>query len=153
IDTQTNTVRQTFDVNPLSQQPIGSAPNALAMLDDSHLAVSLGRDNAVAVYTFHKASLPVRFEGLVPVGWYPVGVRVVAAINRIVVTKDKGIGSLGPKQTIVQGPQTRNAKGHNVYSDVGTMSVINMPTTNRLVQYTGDVYANNNWYGVTQNNQ
>src|SRR5262249_22071755 len=75
------------------------------------------------------------------------------AIGRLVVTNDKGVGSLGPKQTIIQGPQTRPAKGHNVYSDVGTLSLVQVPSAASLVHYTGTVYANNDWYAVAQNNQ
>ncbi|MGI8697488.1 MAG: YncE family protein, partial [Mycobacteriales bacterium] len=55
IDTAAGAVTQTVNVNPLPGQPFGSSPNALAFFDPTHLVVSLGRDNALAVYDYHGA--------------------------------------------------------------------------------------------------
>ena len=62
---------ETFDVNPVPGNPYGSQPNALEMLDPTHLAVSLDRDNAIAVHDCHGAYRQAGFEGLIPTGWVP----------------------------------------------------------------------------------
>ena len=62
IDTKAKQVTQTVNVNPLPGKPYGSSPNALAFVDPTHLLVSLGRDNAVAVYTYKDAKTPVGFS-------------------------------------------------------------------------------------------
>ena len=46
IDTAKQRVGRTFVANPAPGSPYGASPNGLAMLDPTHLAVSLGRDNA-----------------------------------------------------------------------------------------------------------
>jgi len=126
INTTSNTVGQTFNVNPLPNRPIGAAPNGLGLIDDSHVAVTLGRDNALAVYTYKGARTPVSFEGFVPTAWYPVGVQFDKALGKLVVTNDKGVGSLGADQSVSQGAHTAPAPqtvvGRNVYSDIGSLS-------------------------------
>jgi YVTN family beta-propeller protein len=50
IDPKTATVVQTVNVNPLPGSTVGSYPNAITMPDSHHILVSIGRDNALAVY-------------------------------------------------------------------------------------------------------
>jgi YVTN family beta-propeller protein len=52
IDTATNRVVQTVSTNPLPGAKVGSYANAISMPDPDHLLVSIGRDNAIAVYNF-----------------------------------------------------------------------------------------------------
>jgi len=154
IDTTTSTVRQTFNVNPLPMRTVGAAPNALAMLDSTHLLVSLGRDNALAEFTWNGSGSPAGLVGLIPTGWYPVAIERDDALGQMVVTNDKGVGSLGPAQTITQGPGTHPATGRNVYADVGTVSLLATPLTSRSLQtWTAEVFANNRWYDLLSNNQ
>jgi YVTN family beta-propeller protein len=62
IDTKTNRVVQTVSTNPLPGAKVGSYANAISMPDPHHVLVSIGRDNAVALY---------KFEGLTKGhGWY-----------------------------------------------------------------------------------
>jgi YVTN family beta-propeller protein len=65
IDTKTNKVVQTVSTNPLPGAKVGSYANAISMPDASHVLVSIGRDNAIALY---------KFEGLTKGhgghGWY-----------------------------------------------------------------------------------
>ncbi len=86
IDTATNSVVQTVSTNPLPGAKVGSYANAITMPDPHHLLVSIGRDNAVAVYGYRgltrehghwhrgrgNAARPLEFEGLLPTDWYPV---------------------------------------------------------------------------------
>jgi YVTN family beta-propeller protein len=153
IDATQNKVLQTFNVNPLPQSPIGAAPNSIAMPDSAHLLVSLGRDNAIAVFGYAGPAMPVSFQGLIPTDWYPTGIQMDAAAHKLVVTSDKGIGALGPLQTITEGPGTHPAYGRNVYSDVGTVNLVDMPSAQALKTYTKQVYVNNQWLGLASRNQ
>jgi YVTN family beta-propeller protein len=52
IDTATNKVVQTAGTNPLPGAKVGSYANAISMSDPGHVLVSIGRDNAIAVYRY-----------------------------------------------------------------------------------------------------
>jgi YVTN family beta-propeller protein len=145
IDPRTATVVQTVNVNPLPGSTVGSYPNAITMPDSSHILVSIGRDNALAVYGYSGARQPVKYEGLLPTDFYPVNVTYDKAIGRIVVTNDKGIGARGPTSTIDKGPGTKDATSHNTYDDTGSLTMFKMPSLARLGVYTHQVFVNNDW--------
>ena len=44
------------------------------MPDAGHILVSIGRDNALAVYCYSGAHQPVQYQGLLPTDFYPVQV-------------------------------------------------------------------------------
>jgi YVTN family beta-propeller protein len=149
IDPKTATVVQTVNVNPLPGSTVGSYPNAITMPDSRTILVSIGRDNALAVYGYGGPRHPVRYEGLLPTDFYPVAVSYDAAIGKIVVTNDKGIGARGPESTINKGPGTAPAPskvtGHNTYDDTGSLTDFTMPSQAALGGYTDQVFVNNNW--------
>ena len=145
INPRTATVVQTVNVNPLPGSTVGSYPNAITMPDASHILVSIGRDNALAVYGYSGARQPVKYEGLLPTDFYPVAVTYDRAIGKIVVTNDKGIGARGPKSTIAKGPGTKAVTSHNTYDDTGSLTVFKMPSLARLGVYTHQVFQNNGW--------
>jgi YVTN family beta-propeller protein len=136
LDAKAGKVGQTINVNPLPGAPVGSSPNSLTMLDDTHLAVSLGQANAVAVYEYKNQQTPATFQGLVPTGWYPGTVQYDKALGQVVVAAQKGVGSLG-------APDANG--GHTVYSDLGLVSTIPTPTAEQLPEFTKQVWANNQW--------
>jgi len=156
IDTVKKRVGQTINVNPAPTHKFGASPNALAFLDKTHLAVSLGRFNAIAVYNYTGAYAPASFQGLIPTGWYPGTLQWDTALKRLVVTNLKGVGSLGPPSTIDEGPGTSPAKsvvkGHNTYDETGTISLVAMPTAKQMGAYTQQVFANNQWNGLAARN-
>jgi YVTN family beta-propeller protein len=149
IDPRRGQVVQTVNVNPLPGSTVGSYPNAITMPDSSHILVSIGRDNALAVYGYGGARMPVQYEGLLPTDFYPVDVADDPAIGKIVVTNDKGVGALGPQSTINKGPGTapgaQSVTGHNTYDDTGTITEFTMPTTAELGTYTHQVFVGNDW--------
>jgi hypothetical protein len=145
IDTHTGDVVQTVNVNPLPGSTVGSYPNAITMPDSSHILVSIGRDNAIAVYGYSGAHQPVQYEGLLPTDFYPVGVAYDSAIGKLVVTNDKGIGARGPASTINKGPGTNPATGHNTYDDTASFTEFTMPSQSALGTYTHQVFVDNNW--------
>ncbi|GAB3276194.1 alkaline phosphatase family protein [Sinomonas notoginsengisoli] len=136
LDTKTGKVGQTINVNPLPGAPASSSPTSLAMLDGDHLAVSLGQANAVAVYEYEGEGTPASFQGLVPTGWYPGTIAYDKALSQMVVASEKGVGSLG-------APGANG--GHNVKSDLGTVSTVPVPSGDQLSELTKQVWDNNQW--------
>ena len=109
---------------------MGSYANAITMSDPDHVLVSIGRDNAIAVYKYSgltrwghggfghggfgghgNPAQPLQFEGLLPTDWYPVQVQPDPALGsgEIVVTNDRGIGDRGPQAKICKGTETSPA--------------------------------------------
>ena len=149
INPKTATVVQTVNVNPLPGSTVGSYPNAITMPDSHHILVSIGRDNALAVYYYNGAHQPVQYQGLLPTDFYPVAVASDPAIGKIVVTNDKGIGARGTESTINKGPGTapgaESVTGHNTYDDTGSLTSFAMPSTAALGAYTDQVFTDNDW--------
>ena len=152
IDSTSRKVVQTFAANPAPGAAYGAQPNGLARLDATHLAVSLGRDNAVAVYTFTGGRNAVELSGLIPTGWYPADVLVDGALNKIVISSIKGLGSVGPTTTQHEGVGTTPAVGHGVYAHVGTLQVLDHPDSRALQADTFTVMGNNQWFGLAARN-
>jgi YVTN family beta-propeller protein len=146
IDETTGRVVQTVKNNPVPGATVGSYANAIT-LDGDKLLVSIGRDNAIAVYTYRGLSRPITYDGLIPTDWYPVAVDVDTALgaNRIVVTNDKGIGARGPVTSINKGPDSAIATGHNTYNDTGTLTMFSLPNASQLARETKLVFRNNDW--------
>jgi YVTN family beta-propeller protein len=145
IDTAAKRVTQTFNVNPLPGSAVGSYPNAITMPDPGHILISIGRDNAIAVFRYNGPVAPVQYAGLLPTDWYPVNVIMDARLGKLIVTNDKGIGARGPVAAIRQGPGTNPATGHNTYNDTGSLTIFNPPRDSELGGYTHQVFVNNNW--------
>jgi YVTN family beta-propeller protein len=175
VDTKTNQVVQTVSTNPLPGAKVGSYANAISMPDPNHVLVSIGRDNAIAVYGFkgltkrlpghHRGwhhhhpwppEVPVKdplsYEGLLPTDWYPVDVQSDPALGKIVVTNARGIGDRGPQAKICKGPETSPATecatGFNTYDETGTVTMFDMPSHGELAQDTKAVFTDNNWKNV-----
>ncbi|GAB3416393.1 bifunctional YncE family protein/alkaline phosphatase family protein [Flindersiella endophytica] len=152
IDTTTRQVTQTFNVNPLPGQPYGSSPNALEFLDANHLVVSLGRDNALAVYEYNGAHQAAGFDGLIPTAWYPGTLHFDNALGKLVIANQYGVGALGADRTVSQGPGTTPATDHHVYSDKGSVQLVAPPTPQQISEYTAQVFSNNQWNGLAERN-
>ena len=152
LDTVQREVARTFNVNPLPGQPFGSSPNALAMLDDTHLAVSLGRNNALAVYEFSGGRSTPVFSGLIPTAWYPGKIIVNRPLGNVVVGNVKGVGALGPERTIVLGPGIAPARGKYVHSLVGAVQQLTVPAPAEMATSTARVFENNQWVDLAARN-
>ena len=150
INEDTDTVTQTVDTNPVPGATVGSYANAISMLGNDVL-VSIGRDNAVAVYSYTSLTRPMQYMGLIPTDWYPVQVQPDPTLgaDAVVVTNDKGIGDLGPAATINKGPYTMpapgSATGSNTYDDTGSLTTFTMPAAADLTRLTHTVFADNAW--------
>ncbi|MDQ1734370.1 MAG: hypothetical protein QOH56_621 [Pseudonocardiales bacterium] len=153
IDTAKQQVGRTFVANPAPGAPFGASPNGLAMLDKTHLAVSLGRDNAVAVYDYQNAYSQPAFEGLIPTGSYPSGLAQDAQLHRLVIGSEQGIGSIGPNGTTNEGVGTNPATSHLGYNFVGTVQTVAAPTPHDMATWTQQVFKNNQWNDLQSRNQ
>ncbi|MCF3130350.1 bifunctional YncE family protein/alkaline phosphatase family protein [Streptomyces olivochromogenes] len=153
IDTAQQRLGRTFAANPAPGAPFGAQPNGLTMLDATHLAVSLGRDNAVAVYEFKDAYTLPSFEGLIPTGMFPTGLATDKKLDRLVVASEQGLGSVGPNGTVNQGSGTNPATSHLGYNFVGTVQTIAPPTAPQMRKYTEQVFRNNQWNGLRRRNR
>jgi YVTN family beta-propeller protein len=148
IDERSNSVTQTVRTNPVPGARVGSYANAISMSDPSHVLVSIGRDNAIAVYKYSGLRWPMRFVGLLPTDWYPVQVQPDPALGAgtVVVTNDKGVGAQGPPSTISYHPSPAPATGHNTYDDTGSVTKFTMPTSyGDLAKDTQTVFRDNAW--------
>ncbi|MEH7419345.1 bifunctional YncE family protein/alkaline phosphatase family protein [Neobacillus drentensis] len=149
IDSKTNTVVQTIDIEPYPDAHKGAAPNAVKVVDNQ-LMVSLGRDNAIAVYDWKGPDKTPELQGLLPTAWFPVDIAVDNENKNLVVVNADGIGSQGPTRDLtIQGVKVN---GHSSYAQVGSLSLIPFPSTEDLVKGTKQVYSNNNWYGIKNRN-
>jgi len=150
INEASNSLAQTVHVNPVPGATVGSYANAISMVGDRTLLVSIGRDNAIAEYRYDGLTSAPAYEGLLPTDWYPVNAQPDPALgNKIVVTNDKGIGARGPASTINKGPgtapQTGNATDHNTYDDTGSVTEFALPSPSQLTQDTHAVFTDNAW--------
>ena len=155
IDEKTNRVTQTVRTNPVPGAQVGSYANAINMSDPTHVLVSIGRDNAIAVYRYQGLYRQMRFAGLIPTDWYPVQVQPDPALGagKIVVTNDKGIGAQGPESTINKGYDTTPATDHNTYDDTGSVTTFTMPHDGQLSQDTQTVFTDDDWNQIKPINQ
>ncbi|MCZ8511684.1 bifunctional YncE family protein/alkaline phosphatase family protein [Paenibacillus filicis] len=151
IDSKSGDVVQTIDIKPYPNAPLGSAPNAVKMINDHQLVVSLGRNNALAVYNWSSPKEKPGLAGLVPTAWFPVDIEIDAENKRLLVANADGVGSLGPDRNLtIQGI---SVTGHSSYAQQGSISMIPFPSSNSdLVKSTDEVYADNNWFGITGRN-
>ena len=141
IDTTKNRVVQTISVTPFPQAPFGSSPDGVAALPNHRLAVSLGRNNAVAVYDVRR---PAKFLGLIPTGMYPANVVEDSAHSQLVVPNNRGEGNRDTTTIGVGGPA-----GYNTLTGYhGTVSLIPNPSDRALQKGTPQVSHNNGWDGI-----
>jgi YVTN family beta-propeller protein len=152
IDTASQQVGQTFSVNPAPGAPFGADPDGLAMIDSTHLAVSLGRFNTVAIYTYAPGSPPA-FEGLIPTGSYPSGIARDPASGKLIVASEIGLGSVGASETVNEGTGTSAVSGKYGLNMVGTVQQITKPTQAQIQTDTQQVFKNNQWNGLLQRNE
>jgi YVTN family beta-propeller protein len=134
IDTRRLAVIKTIAIQPFFDAPFGSSPDALAMVSQDRLAVSLGGNNAVAFYDWQGPSTPSRLLGLIPTAWYPSDLVMNSKRNQLLVSTLKGMGS---------DPADQGA--NYVLHLTGSLSLIRPPTRAQLVDFTRQVISNNGW--------
>src|SRR4051794_4106420 len=144
IDTTKDQVVQTIETRPWPSSNVGYAPTSIAMTDDGHLLVTLGRANAVAVYQYHgNPQEPVSSIGLLPTDYYPATVATVG--GQIVVTNTRGIDARGPNLSFNKGPGTVVAVGHGTHGTTASLTRFTLPSDKDIAGDTETVFAQNGW--------
>ncbi len=128
----------------------GSTTNGLALSPDQKtLYIANADNNCLAVFDVSKPG-DAQSMGFIPVGWYPTYVRTLG--NKIFVANGKGFTSManpqGPqpvKKTESTGYQKAPTSREEQYIGGlfwGKLSIIDVPSPERLKTYTKQVYAN-----------
>ncbi len=128
----------------------GAGPNAIAVDQANNVAyVALYNANAIAVVNLNGGG---SLEGMIPVGYAPSSVALDAADKTLLVANDKGIGSTGfavappPAKTAENSYGTAHGvTSFNTHQDLGTVSIVPIPTASVLGVLTQQVFTNNHW--------
>jgi len=132
IDTETDKITDEISVRMDHDLPFGSSPNALAISPDGEtIYAANGTDNALCVIESVK---PFRIKGYIPTGWYPGSVTLNNSGTFLYVANVKGIGSRN---------QRTDRKGYNSHDHMGSISIIPVPSENKLKELTEIAVRNN----------
>ncbi|MFD2470180.1 bifunctional YncE family protein/alkaline phosphatase family protein [Amycolatopsis silviterrae] len=133
IDTRRNVVVQTIATQPWPEATVGYEPTDIALTDDGHLLVTLGRANAVAVYRYWFPQAPAAFIGLLPTDYFPSGIS--ASGNNILVANTRGIDARRPT----------TAAGHATHDTTSSLQRFTLPTDWQTWTQTYQVFKQNGW--------
>jgi len=156
IDTETNTVVRTISLGlPIgipgeNRSAYGAGPNSIAVRGD-YAYVALYNANAVAVVDLvDSRQHPVL--GMIPVGYAPSSVVLDAADNTLLIANDKGLGTTGygvapaPTNTAENSYASEfGVVSFNTHQDLGTVSIVPIPSWDTLDTMTSQVFRNNHW--------
>jgi YVTN family beta-propeller protein len=144
IDSTKDAVVQTIATQPWLTSQVGYEPTSIALTQDNHLLVTLGRANAVAVYRYTgKPQEPVSFIGLLPTDYFPSEIATVG--NSIVITNTRGIDARGPDLVFSKGPGTAPATGHGTHGTTASLTRFTLPSDRDIAKSTSTVFAQNGW--------
>jgi YVTN family beta-propeller protein len=130
IDTRTQTVAQTWAIQPFPRNVTGIAPTAVVVsADGRRVFVTCGGINAIAVLNAANGAL----EGLIPTGWYP---------NAIALSPDGQWLAVGSLLGVGSGWRD-DPKKRYVHAYRGTVNVLPLPDAAQLSHFTLAVAANN----------
>jgi YVTN family beta-propeller protein len=122
----------------------GAGPNSIAVDANQDIAyVALYNANAIAVVDLDSVSKDA-IRGLIPTAYAPSSVVLDKKDKALIVANDKGIGTKGiPPQNSFG--TTHGVTSYNTHQDLGTVSIIQLPTVGDLADWTNQVYLNNHW--------
>jgi DNA-binding beta-propeller fold protein YncE len=147
IDTMAARVIETIDCKPEGKLPFGSGSNSVALSRDGrYLLVANGTNNCVAVVRLggpNRETAAVEDSaprnsvviGLMPTGWYPGAIAISPVDGAILVANVKGHGSLSQPR--------EKEKGKNSHDHLGSVSIIDSPTIEKVAQMTKKTNENN----------
>src|SRR5579885_2551330 len=142
LRTADGTALETIGCALYPSAPAGNTPSSLSLTPDGQMLFVANADaNNVAVF---KVAEPGKAQplGFLPVGWYPTSVRFNPADKRLYVANGKG----GTSYANPQGPRPNLAEDRTVVQYIagllrGTLSVIDLPTPQRMAAYSRQAYA------------
>lgn len=133
---------ETIDCALYPSLPAGNTPNSLSITPDgSILFVANADNNNIAVLNVADPG-KAKSLGFIPVGWYPTSVRYHPGQKKLYVTCGKGLGS----KANPNGPSPYSKNNlPGVYGYIGgllqgSLSGIDMPNPEQLLQYTQQAY-------------
>ena len=140
VDVANGRVAETVCSAITPDAPPGSTPNGVALSPDGNtLYIANADNNSVAVFNVSRPGVADPM-GFIPVGWYPTCVRVLGS-GEILVSNGKGGTSLpNPRGPNPEVPDSTAEYIGTLFQ--GTLSVINPPSSELLLKYTQQVYAN-----------
>ncbi|MBV9762830.1 MAG: hypothetical protein JO340_19885 [Acidobacteriaceae bacterium] len=158
LDTTTNEQVRTIDLGlPIrvpgdSTAAYGAGPNSIAVDASKNIAyVALYNANAVAVVDLN-ASTGSPVVGMIPVAYAPSSVVLDKTDNALLVANDKGLGATGfgvappPTATYENSYGTYFGVSYfNTHQDLGTVSIVPIPSSSTLTDMTHQVFYNNHW--------
>jgi YVTN family beta-propeller protein len=153
IDTRSREVVKTISMQPFFNAPFGSSPNAMAMLADGRLIVSLGANNALAVFDWKGPSAAVSLLGLIPTAWYPSDVAVDRKRNQLVVAALKGFGYTGAEIAVTGFDPAVQKTRKTARQLGGLVALVKVPDRKQLAEQTRQVVAGNRWNTHDENNK
>ena len=126
IDLQQKQVVHSIWTKPSPADLFGAGPNALAFnRSGDKLYVANGSQNAIAVIDFDADDLKdSKFNGLIPVGWYPGAICLDHEHDSLYVANIKGL----PSQPKPKG----NTEGFNTHHYSGSLSLMKLPSSKEL---------------------
>jgi YVTN family beta-propeller protein len=139
IDTKTNSLARTFDVKAAPGLPPGASPTALAVSrDGARLYAAAAGLNAVSVIEARSG----KTLGMIPVGWYPSALQISDS-SHLFVANLKGIGARATdkgfqafKMPADWFPPGSKSSGYNSHDDLGTVSILPLPSGRELASDT-----------------
>ena len=143
LDTTTGKARETINCALYPGAPNGNTPSSLCLTPDGQILFVANADaNNVAVVNVSEPGKS-RSLGTIPVGWYPTSVRFNPTTKKLLVANGKGVTSRANPQG--PGPYVRR-EFSNVYQYIGailqgTVSVLEMPTPEKMALYTKQARA------------
>jgi len=130
FDTQSNKLLRNIELQPFMVKAFGVAPTAIAVTKDGKtLYVACAGINAVARID----AATGKIAGMIPTGWYPVSLALSADEQYLAIGTLLGIGS---------GYRTEPKRKY-VHSNRGSVTVVPMPDSAQLANYTTAVAENN----------
>ncbi|MGA2351800.1 MAG: bifunctional YncE family protein/alkaline phosphatase family protein [Terracidiphilus sp.] len=161
IDTNTNKVEREINLGlpigvPGEGSAYGAGPNSIAVDEKNNIAyVALYNANAIDVVDLnHWGWNPIL--GLIPVGYAPASVVLDTADKVLLIANDKGWGTTGNPNpfagTVPDAPLTADSEtsefgvtGLETHQDLGTVSIVPVPSSSALWSLTEQVFRNNHW--------
>jgi 6-phosphogluconolactonase (cycloisomerase 2 family) len=142
LDTATGKSLETIACSLYPTAPAGNTPNSLSLTPDGKLLFVANADaNNLAVFNVAEPG-KAKPLGFIPVGWYPTSVRFNPAERRIYVANGKGTQSLAnPQGPNLQERRDRTTEQYIAGLFRGTLSVIDLPTPERMAAYSKQAYA------------
>jgi YVTN family beta-propeller protein len=142
IDTKRGMVTETIFTALFPRAPEGSTPDALTVTPDGQtLFVANADNNCVAVVDVAERDRS-QVKGFIPSGWYPTSLAVTPDGKSLLVGVGKGLQTK-PNPFNTENADAKGRRFPHVGKTLsGALSILPIPTEQKLKEYTAQVYRN-----------